>query len=81
MKLTLKKRTSFSHKLYQYHTHPGVKIGLQAGSSCCVNLESESQNYTNNTTKPSTKKTLLWHIKHHNKCIQELPTMKSLRNA
>ena len=20
-------------------THPGVKIGLQAGSSCCVNLE------------------------------------------
>lgn len=22
------------------YTHPGVKIGLQAGSSCCVNLES-----------------------------------------
>ena len=27
-------------KIYFKHTHPGVKIGLQAGSSCCVNLES-----------------------------------------
>lgn len=55
-----RKITSFSHKLCQNHTHAGVKIGLQAGSSCCVNLESESQNSTN-TTKSSIKKTLPWH--------------------
>lgn len=26
-------------KMNDEMTHPGVKIGLQAGSSCCVNLE------------------------------------------
>lgn len=27
------------------HTHRGVRIGLQAGSSCCVNLESEREKF------------------------------------
>lgn len=26
-------------------THPGIKIGFQAGSCCCVNLESGKINY------------------------------------
>lgn len=28
------------NSIFLRDTHPGVKIGLQAGSSCCVNLES-----------------------------------------
>lgn len=32
------------HEKVKVITHPGVSIGLQAGSSCWVNLESKTEN-------------------------------------